>query len=163
MGSNQKSAVKLTYGRGRTENRRLKTGNKVATIFEHRRDQSNRRDEARKHWRCCCNLRWRLFQRPTEAHNCRIHSIIDCLIGEHEPTDLLDKFNPKQGQPNKKKRVGNESAQHGICSSNELDATDMPVKITPFFLSLAQAKFAFCLENASSLKGFSYTAPIHFS
>src|SRR4030095_7270335 len=112
MGSNEKSAMKLTYGEGRTEHRRLTNGTKVTAIFEHRRDQSNRGDIARQHWGCCCAFRWRLFQRPADTHNCHIYAIIHCLIREHEPTDLLGKFNPKQGQPNKQKQAGYESARH---------------------------------------------------
>ena len=88
--------MKLTYGQGRTENRRLMTRSKVAAIFEHHRDRWNRGDIARKHLGCR-NFIWRLFQRPAKTQNCRIHAIIHCLIREHERTGLLDKFNPKQG------------------------------------------------------------------
>ena len=119
MGSNKKSAMKLTYGQGRPENRRLTTGNKVAAIFEHDRDQSNRGEIDRKYRGCCCHFRCRRFQRYAESHNCGIHAIIHCLIREHEPTGLLGKFNPEQSQPNKKKQVGGESAGHGTYSSNE--------------------------------------------
>jgi hypothetical protein len=119
MGSNEKSAVKLTYEQGRTENHWLATGNKVATLFEHRRDQSNRGDIARKHWGCCCNFWCRHFQRPAKTQNCCIHAIINCLIRKHERTGLLDKFSPQQGQPNKKKQTGYESVRHGTDSSKE--------------------------------------------
>jgi hypothetical protein len=119
MGSNKKSAMKLTYGQGRTENRRLAAGNKVAAIFEHHGDQSNGEHIPRKHWGCSCNFRRRCFQRYAESHNCGIHAIIHCLIREHEPTGLLDKFNSEQGQPNKKEQAGYESTRHGIYSSNE--------------------------------------------
>ena len=117
MGSNEKSAMKLTYRQTRTENRGLETGNKVAAIFEGYGDQSNRRDIDRKHWGGCC--RWRFFQRPANAQNCCVDAIIDRLIGKHERTGLLEKFNPKQGQPNKKKQVGDESARHSTYSSNK--------------------------------------------
>src|SRR4029434_8195775 len=100
MESNEKSAMKLTYGQGRTENHRFTTGNKIAAIFEHHRDRWNRGDIARKHLGCCRNFIWRLFQRPAKTHNRRIYTIIHCLIRELEPSDLLDKFNPKQGKPN---------------------------------------------------------------
>src|SRR5262245_31273319 len=122
MGSNEKSAMKLKYRQGWNENRRLRTATKTAAIFKYHPDQSNGKDIGKKHWGGFCNFRCRRFQRYAESHNCRIHVIIHSLIRKLEPTDLLGKFNPKQGQPNKKKQAGCEPTRHSsIPPTNTLN------------------------------------------